>query len=349
MTAEREPVRDDELAARVRAIEFPEAAGLGLRIVDRHRSRSTPRRPHFGTRSRLAALATAVAALLLATAVAAPNGREALAAAPLLGPVAQSLLRVAGLEAAGQRLEPLRGESSASGETISLTGGYADNQETVLILHVAPARSPDLPITLLADGAALPLTRPVVSHTAQGDVVLLFGPIANPDPKGSKLTLRITRLGPILSPAGSPPGVIDEVLGDWTLHFELRVDLSAGVAAPPPGRLGELAVTFTASVVGTEVQVTAQLHGASIGQLEDLPSDADAAKGSTATPGPRRWSFELLDLSGRPVLARRLALANGATPRDFVFTGVWSVPGPGTYVLVSSWLGNSLVRRIAVR
>jgi hypothetical protein len=295
------------------------------------------------------ALAAALALLIPGTALAAPGGRQALSSAPLLGPVAHSVLRLAGLDAAGQRVTALSGEASSSGETISLTGGYADNQRTVLILQVTPARSLQLPITLTADGAPAPLTEPVVSPTGEGNVILVFGPIANPDPRGNALTLHVSKLGPVLSPAGPAPGPFDSVGGDWTLRFDLRVDLSAAVAAPPPGRLGDLSVTFTASVVGTDVQVSAHLHGASIGQLLDMAGDADAAKGSTATPGPRRWGFSLLSQDGQPVAPLRLAMANGATRMDFTDDAVWSVPGPGTYLIVCTWMGSSLVRTIAVR
>jgi hypothetical protein len=42
-------------------------------------------------------------------------------------------------------------------------------------------------------------------------------------------------------------------------------------------------------------------------------------------------------------------MANGATRMDFTDDGVWSVPRPGTYLIVCSWMGSSLVRTITVR
>jgi len=338
-------VQEDPLGARLRALEFPEAAGLALRVIDRYHA---PARRRVGAR-RLA-LAVALAALLLAgTVVAVPGGRAALADAPVVGPIAQSLLRLAGLKDAGQRVAPLKGTATSAGETISLTGGYADNQRTVVILHVDPARSVELPVTLAVDGARAPLTEPVVSPTSSGDVVLGFGPIATANPRGNALTLHVVELGPILSPEGPPPGGYARIEGDWTLRFTLTVDRAAAVAAPAPGRLGDLGVTFTASVVGTDVQVSARLHGASIGQLLDMPSDADAAKGSNVPPGPREWRMDLFDANGRPIRVLRSALANGATRKDFTDDDVWSVPGPGTYLMVASWRGTSLARTIVVR
>jgi hypothetical protein len=343
-------VQEELLGARLRAIEFPEAAGLALRVIDRHRSEAAGRRrASVGRRSRLVVLAAALAVLIPATALAAPGGREALSSAPLLGPVTRSLFRLAGLDAAGERVTPLQGEATSSGETISLTGGYADNQRTVVIVHVEPARSIELPVTLTVDGARAPLTVPVVSPTTTGDVVLVFGPIVDPSLTGDNLALHVTELGPILTPAGPAPGAFERIPGDWTLRFSLTVDRSAAVPAPRPGRLGDLDVSFTASRVGTDLQVSAQLHGASIGQLEDMASDADAAKGSTATPGPRAWYLELVDESGHDVRPLRIALSNGATPRDFTDDTVWSVPAPGTYLLVARWEGSTLVRAIVVR
>jgi len=344
VTVRREMVHEDPLAARLRALEFPEAAGLALRVIDRYH---TPAKRRVGARRM--ALAVAAAVLLLgATVVAVPGGRAALADAPVVGPIAQSLLRLAGLADAGQRVTPLHGTATSAGETISLTGGYADNQRTVVLLHVDPARSVELPVTLDVDGARAPLTEPVVSPTSSGDVVLVFGPIASPDPKGNTLTLHVVQLGPILSPDGPPPGGFARIDGSWTLRFTLTVDRSAAASAPAPGHLGELGVTFTASVVGTDVQVTAHLHGASIGQLLDMPSDADAAKGSNVPPGPRQWRMELVDANGSSIPFLRGAVANGATRKDFTDDEVWSVPGPGTYLIVASWEGSSLARTIVV-
>jgi hypothetical protein len=290
-----------------------------------------------------------VALLLLATAVAVPRGRDALAAAPLLGPVTKSLLRLTGMDAAGQLVTPLRGGATSSGVTISLTGGYADNQRTVVILHLSPAAIPELPITLQSEGARVPLTEPVVSPNLEGDVVLVFGPIANPARAGNALTLHVAGLGPIPTLGRPAPGLVDRIGGDWTLRFTLTVDRSAAVAAPAPGHLGDLSVSFTASVVGTDVQLSAHLHGATIGQVLDMTDVTGPAKGSTATPGPRRWGFELLDEAGRPVTPLRLAMSDGSTPRDFTDVGVWSVPGPGTYLIVATWQGSSLARTIVVR
>jgi hypothetical protein len=345
MTVHRHPMHEDPLAVRLRALEFPEAAGLPQRVIDRYHTPAVGR-----VRARRVALAVAVAVLLLAgTVVAVPGGRAALADAPVVGPIAQSLLRLAGLRDAGQRVTPLQGTTTYAGETISLSGGYADNQRTVVILHVEPARSVELPVVLEVGGDRAPLTEPVVSPTSSGDVVLVFGPIATPDPKGNALTLHVTELGPILSPDGPPAGGFARIEGDWTLRFTLTVDHSAAVAAPAPGHLGDLAVTFTASVVGTDVQVSAHLHGASIGQLLDMPSDSDAAKGSNVSPGPRQWRMDLADANGHRIPFLRAALANGATRKDFTDDVVWSVPGPGTYLIVASWGGNSLARKIVVR
>ena len=349
MTAEHRPMQDDALAARLRAIEFPEAAGLALRVVDRHRSEAARRRPRLASPRRLAALAAAVAVLLVAAAVSVPGARDALATAPVLGPIAQSLFRLGGLDAAGERVTRLRGQATSSGETISLMGGYADNQRTVVILHVDPARMPELPVTLSVEGARAPLAEPVISPTATGDVVLVFGPIVDPAPRGNVLTLHVTELGPILSPGGPPAGGLGRVQGDWTLRFRLTVDRSAAVPAPRPGRLGDLAVSFTASVAGTDVQVSAHLQGATIGQVLDLPSDADAAKGSTVPPGPRRWRMDLVDPAGHDLVPLRSALANGATPTDFTEDDVWTVSGPGTYLIVVGWMGSSFVRTIVIR
>jgi hypothetical protein len=347
MTVRGEPMREDPLAARLRALEFPESAGLAYRVIDRYRS---PARRRVGLR--LAAIATAVAVLLLGTAAAAvavPGSREALAATPLVGPIAHSILRLGGLNDAGQRVTPLQGAATSAGETISLMGGYADNQRTVVIVHVEPARSIAQPVTLAVDNARVPLTRPVVSPTTAGDVVLVFGPIVSPKRNGNALTLHVTELGPILSPVGLPPPGPDRVAGDWTLRLTLAVDRSAAVAAPAPGQLGNLGITFTASVVGTDVQVSAHMRGVTIAQLLDMRSYSDTAKGSTVPPGPRAWRMELVEETGREVPWLNGALARGDTPTDFTADYVWSVPAPGTYLIVVSWEGYSVVRTIVVR
>ena len=340
MTAGQEPFTEGLLGDRLRALEFPESAGLALRVIDRYRSPA--RRARVGLR--VAAIAAAVAVLLVGTAVAAvavPGSRQALADTPVVGPIAHSILRLAGLNDAGQRVTPLHGEATSAGETISLMGGYADNQRTVVIVHVEPARSILLPVTLAVDSARAPLTT--------GYVVLAFGPIVSPRPNGDALTLHVIELGPILSPVGLPPVGTDRVAGDWTLRFTLAVDRSAAVAAPAPGQLGSMGVTFTASVVGTDVQVSAHLHGATIAQVEDMRSESDTAKGSSVPPGPRAWRMELVEETGREVPWLRAALARGDTPKDFTADYVWSVPAPGTYLIVVSWEGYSLVRTIVVR
>jgi len=346
MSAGRDVLDEGRLGARLRAIEFPEAAGLAHRVIDRHRSRAARGRGVVRVRYRVAAVALAALLLVLGGLVALPGGRDALATAPVVGPVAKALLRLAGLDAAGSRVAPLEGQATSSGFTVSLLGGYADNQRTVVIVHVDPAAMPELPVTLTpANGP--PLTEPVISPTTGGDVALVFGPIARPDPKGNALTLHFSEVGPILA-VGQPPSVPGRVPGDWTLRLTLTVDRSAAVPAPRPGRVGSLAVSFTASAVGTDVQVSAHLSGATIGQLEDMASDAEAAKGSTATPGPGALFIQLVDETGRPVHPLRSARSRGATARDFTDDEVWSVPGPGTYLIVVRWKGQSLVRTLVV-
>jgi hypothetical protein len=102
-------------------------------------------------------------------------------------------------------------------------------------------------------------------------------------------------------------------------------------------------------VVGTDVQVSAHLTGATIGQLEDTASDDAAAKGATGRPGPGAFQMSLLDGSGRLAQPVRLAIRNGGSRQDFIADFVWSVPGPGTYRLSLAWKGHQLDRRITVK
>jgi hypothetical protein len=102
-------------------------------------------------------------------------------------------------------------------------------------------------------------------------------------------------------------------------------------------------------VVGTDVQVSAHLTGATIGQLEDTASDDAAAKGATGRPGPGAFQMSLLDGSGRLAQPVRLAIRNGGSRQDFIADFVWSVPGPGTYRLSLAWKGHQLDRSITVK
>jgi len=163
---------------------------------------------------------------------------------------------------------------------VTLVGAYADNSRTVVIVHVDPARMPELPVTL-TDDKGVSLTEPVISPTEKGDIVLIFGAVPNPNPKGNPLTLDIEELGPILTVSGPVTGDYGRVEGQWILHFTIKVDAQAAIPPLAPGQLGQVKVSFQETVVGTDVQVSAHLTGATIGQLENMASD-DAVVGPRA-------------------------------------------------------------------
>ena len=336
------------LARRLTHLNFPEAAEIGPRVIQLFGQGDSGRAVRRGRWPRRLALAAVVLLLVVGALAALPSTRQALADAPIVGPFAADLLRLAGLPSVGPRISHLDVKAVSSDHTVSLVGAYADNSRTVVIVHVDPARMPELPVTL-TDDKGVSLTEPVISPTEKGDVVLTFGAIPNPSPNGNPLTLDIEELGPILTVSGPVTGDYGRVEGQWILHFTIKVDAQAAIPPLAPGQLGQVKVSFQETVVGTDVQVSAHLTGATIGQLEDMASDDAAAKGATGQPGPGAFQMSLLDGSGRLVKPVRLAIRNGGTRQDFVADFVWSVPGPGTYRLSLAWKGHQLDRSITVK
>lgn len=345
---------NDSLEDRLARLEIPVPGGLRERILRGpardHRACPTPVAGR-GPRARRLTTAVAALALLVAANVVAvyyaPSYGQAIAAAPVVGPVGNLILAHAGLRPSS--VAPIDETAVSAGHKVRAVAAYADTLRTVVLVQID-----DQPFQVASKGAApaftiypdaLTLTDQFghrYSQTAGAETqsVLSFEPLSGPARQvGGRLTLHVTRIQKDL------PSVT--VSGDWSVQFTVIEGAAQPVSLPAPVQLPEATCTFTsARVSGYFLDLRASVTGPEVQALRRLGTaarqpGAQSSKGlSTPSPADQQW----LDASDAYMFPRIFTTSgqevgfvdSGATEttpaRDDLQLHV-AVPGPGTYVV----------------
>jgi hypothetical protein len=354
----------DALGDRLARLDIPVTRGLRERIlrgaVPDHHARP-PAVPGRGPRARRLTIAAAALALLVAAnAVAvyyAPSYGQAIAAAPVVGPVGNLILAHAGLGPSS--LAPIDETAVSAGHKVRAVAAYADTLRTVVLVQID-----DQPFQVASKGAApafviyggaLALTDQFghgYSQTAGAETqsVLSFEPLAGPAQHvRGRLTLLITRIMKQVPDPTAPNGLrVVEVSGDWSLRFGVVEGAARSLPLPAQVQLPEATCTFTSiRVSGYFVDLRASVTGPEVQTMRRLgtvarQARAQSSKGGPSTPSPadQRW----LDTSDAYFFPRIFTSAGQEV--DFVDSGATettaarddlqlqvAVPGPGKYLV----------------
>jgi hypothetical protein len=268
----------------------------------------------------------------------APRFAQALADAPIVGTAVGPALRSVGLAGVQGRFTALDSNATSSGYTVRLVAGYADNNQTVLVLNVQPPDHRLFGRTELTDqfGRVIEFSGGM-SDTRAGDNVLIFHALPWPDSTlGARLRLHISTLE--AAGSGQP------VAGDWTLHGTISVESSRALPLPAAGMLGDSTVRFTkVEATSATVSIKMQISGPLAWQLDRMvgPTIPDVAKPHLA------FSYELLDASSRAATPLNGPGSTGIRPAQ-VWAG-WVITHPGDYRLRIAYEGvGSIERTIAI-
>jgi hypothetical protein len=296
----------DELERRLSALptSLRVSAGDARAIASLQALRVTAIRPRAHPPQRLAAglaiAAIAIVAANFAVAYYAPTYGQALAAAPILGGIAQPLLQVTGITQANA--VALNGSATSNGHTVQLVAGYADGLRTVILLEIDGRGLTGKPklfgshpgdFSIAAGDATLAdqFGHVYSQRGGPGPTVLEFEPLVWPASKvGARLTLHITGLQKYWL-LGPPPPTTDTALsGDWTLHATMIAAAMHDLALPAPVRTsdGVFSVTLL-RFTGSELVI----HWPVTGPIND---QMDRAQYGSGAPG---WTPSLEQLSRR--------------------------------------------------
>lgn len=304
-----------ELARRLRAVEV---AGTEAVIRRALAAEEAPRR-------RRRWMAPAVVAAVLAALVAAIPIAQATSS-----PIAGWILQMAGIPTGKTSSMGSAGGASATvgGHTMTVLGAYGDVFHTVVVVHSDAGREV-VGAGTLRDGTTL-VNDMGLSGSASGDTALMFRGLA---PGLHHLTLTIGLLG-------KQP---------WVLHFDLRVDaVQAPRANPPSGSLHGVPVTIqhaggAPGVVMTEFET----RGATMDELFEEPSEAQAAAGAKTGPDPLKIRLfgpsgkELPLRTGEGGVAPSQTGGKGGDFGDVLWEETWPWAGKGTYRLVLTYKGDT--------
>src|SRR5262249_3307115 len=133
------------LARRLTDLNFPEAAEIGPLVIQSFGQGDSGRPVRRGRWARLVALAAVVLLLVVGAVVALPSTRQALADAPIVGPFAADLLRLAGLPSVGPRISHIDVQAAASTHTATLVGASAAHSWTAVPARIDPAHTRSVP------------------------------------------------------------------------------------------------------------------------------------------------------------------------------------------------------------
>jgi hypothetical protein len=299
--------------------------------------RAAQRRP-WRTTAGLAAFLLFGFLLNFSAAYFAPTYGLALANAPLLGAVADPVLRFSGLNPA--QVTAVDESVTSSGHTIKLLGGYADSDRTVLVVEVDGQHPlPNKKQTCCSVQATL--QDQFLHSYSQGygldTLTLSFDPLAAPASQvGARLTLHVTALQPLMQPENMNPQAI---AGDWSFHVTLIQN--AVVALPPPagGTANGVAYRFTsARLSGLRLTVNFTVSGPAVEQLRES-SYPPPSPGTTEPPpgqdfGQRYILPDLVDAAGN---AAQIDQWGFAIPREVPAVAqasfIAELPKPGRYTL----------------
>ena len=313
------------LEDRLADLELPMPDALVPRVLARaaepgaRRTRSVQRRPRWAT------VALAVVLLIVVVSGAsfyAPRFAQALADAPIVGTAVGPALRSAGLAGLQGRFTALDSRATSSGYTVRLVAGYADNNQTLLVLSVDPADRSLFGRTQLTDQFGRTIASSGgISDARTGDNVLIFQALPWPDSTlGARLRLHVSTLESV--PGGQP------VAGDWTLQGTIPVESSRPLPLPAAGALGDSTVRFIrVEATSATVSVYMEISGPLAGQLDRMvgPTIPYVAKPHLA------FSYELVDAGGRIATHMNATGSTGNGPAQ-VWAG-WVITHPGDYRL----------------
>jgi hypothetical protein len=266
----------------------------------------------------------------------APRFAQALADAPIVGTAVGPALRSAGLAGLQGRFTALDSRATSSGYTVRLVAGYADNNQTVLVLSVQPPDHSLIGRMELTDqfGRAIEFSGSI-SDARSGDNVLIFHALPWPDSiLGARLRLHASTLE--AAPRGQP------LAGDWTLQGTIPVEFSRPLPLPATGALGDSTVRFIrAEATSATVSIQMEISGPLANQLDRMvgPTIPYVAKPHLA------FSYELVDANGR---AATDINATGSNRPAQVWAS-WVITQPGDYRLRIAYEGvGSFERTITV-
>jgi hypothetical protein len=330
------------LEDRLADLDLPMPGTLVPRILARAaqpaagRSRTRRRTPPWAT---VALAVVFVVVVLSGAAFYAPRFAQALADAPLVGTAVGPALRSVGLAGLQGRFTALDSHVTSSGYTVRLVAGYADGNQTVLVLNVEPPDHSFFHEPLLTDqfGRAIQL-HGGMSDSRTGDNVLIFSGVPWPDSLlGTRVRLHATVLRAL--PDGQP------VSGDWTLEGTIPVETGRALPLPAAGTLETTTFRFTKVEATTAtLSVHAEISGPLATQLDRLvgPTIPGVAK-----PHPA-FFYELIDPSGGVATQIYGTSSSGIGPVQF--SGSWVIGHPGDYRLRIAYEGvGSFERTIIVR
>jgi hypothetical protein len=330
------------LEDRLADLDLPMPDTLVPRVLARVAEPAARRTSSVQRRPRWATVALAVVLLIVAVSGAtfyAPRFAQALADAPIVGTAVGPALRSAGLAGLQGRFTALDSRATSSGYTVRLVAGYADKNQTVLVLSVDPPDHMLFGRTELTDqfGRAIAISGGV-SDARTGDNVLIFDGLPWPDSfLGARLRLHASTLG--AAPGGQA------VAGDWTLQGTIPVESSRPLPPPAAGRLGDSTVRFTkVEATSATVSVYMEISGPLAGQLDRMvgPTIPYVAKPHLA------FSYELVDASDRVATHMNGTSSTGVGPAAQVWAG-WVITHPGDYRLRIAYEGvGSFERSITV-
>ena len=268
----------------------------------------------------------------------APRFAQTLADAPIVGTAIGPALRSVGLAGLQGRFTALDSRATSSGYTVRLVAGYADSNQTVLVLKVEPPDHDFFAQPRLTDqfGRAIEL-RGGMSDQRTGDNVLLFNGVPWPDSLlGARLRLHATSIEAL--PNGQP------VSGDWTLEGTIPVESSRALPLPAPGTLGNTTFRFTrVEASNATVSIHIEISGPLARQL-------DRTVGETI-PGVAKpheaFSYDLVDARGRSATGVYGSISSGFGPAQL--SASWVVTHPGDYRLRIAYEGvGSFERTITI-
>ena len=324
-------------------------ADLDLRMPDTLVPRVLARAAQHGARRigparhrpRWATVALAVALLIVVVGGAsfyAPRFAQALADAPIVGTALGPALRSAGLAGLQGRFTALDSRATSSGYTVQLVAGYADNNATILVLHVEPPDHDFFAQPQLTDqfGRTIEL-RGGMSDNRTGDNVLTFSGIPWPDSiLGARLRLHASVLEAL--PGGQP------VVGDWTLQGTIPVESGRSLPLPSAGTLDHSTFRFT-QVEATKATVS--IHLEISGPLATRLNQTVGSEIPGVTKPHEAFSYELVDAGGRAATGIFSGISSGIGPAQL--SASWVVTHRGDYRLRIAYEGvGSFERTISV-
>ena len=329
------------LEDRLADLDLPPPDTLVPRVLARAAQPGTRRIQPVRHRPRWVTVAMAVVLLVVVVSGAsffAPRFAQALADAPIVGAAVGPALRSVGLAGLQGRFTALDSRTTSSGYTVKLVAGYADNNQTVLVLKVEPPDHSFFAQPRLTDqfGRTIEL-RGGMSDQRTGDNVLLFNGVPWPDSfLGARLRLHATILEAL--PNGQP------VSGDWTLEGTIPVESSRALPLPSAGSLGDSTFRFTQiEATSATVSIHMEISGPLAKQLDRVVGETIP---EVAKPHPA-FSYELIDAGGGAATAISGTTSTGIGPAKFSAT--WVISHPGEYRLGIAYEGiGSFERTITV-